>query len=529
MGTSSDSSVGGDGGDGREGVSGDESLPAENAKLREENAALHRKNEELRKENERLKKRLAEAQRSGKRQAAPFRRRTRKASPKKPGRKAGHAPAHRPIPDYVDAEVEVPLGACPWCGGDVDEHGTDEQYVVDVPPVKPHVTKYVNHHGCCGKCGRRVDSRHPDQTSTAKGAASVVLGPQALALSVELKARLGVPYAKIVRIFMLCFQFSVSAGALARAAQRIAERAEPTYAALVEYLRASQVVHADETGWYLANGSKKAWLWVFTTPEGVTLYAIRQSRGGDVPRAILGESFEGTLVVDGWAVYTTLGCPLAQCIAHLLRRCAEELEVQRGDAALFPQEVKGLLLSALLLRRARDTMADRVLDERVWNDAVENTEKKLAELLGPEQTDANNKRLRKHLLNHQDEILVFLRDPAVAPTNNLGEREIRPAVLARKVSAGNRTSAGAHAYEILASLTRTGDRGGVPFAGLLPELLKADGPALLAPERFGLPSRTGATARPKPADARSPSRPPAPHPIRRLRPLDRAHAATAPP
>jgi transposase len=524
VGTSSGDSVegGGDGGCEPE----EASLPAENAKLRDEIAALQRKVEELRRENERLKKRLGEAQRSGKRQAAPFRRRTRKASPKKPGRKPGHVPAHRPVPEQVDTEVDVALGACP-CGGEVDEHGTDEQYVVDVPPVKPHVTKYVTHHGCCRKCGRRVDSRHPDQTSTAKGAASVVLGPQALALSVELKERLGVPYAKIVHIFRLCFQFPVSAGALARATQRIAERAEPTYDALVEYLRASEVVHADETGWYIADGSKKAWLWVFTTPEGVTLYAIRQSRGGDVPRAILGESFGGTLVVDGWSVYTTLGCPLAQCLAHLLRRCAEELEVQRGDAARFPQEVKKLLLGALLLRHARDTMGERVLDESKWNDAVENTEKKLAELLNPEQTDANNKRFRKHLRNHQNEILVFLRDPTVAPTNNLGEREIRPAVLARKVSAGNRTSAGAHAHEILASLTRTADRGGVPFVGLVPELLKAQRPTILAPDRLGLPLRVAETRPPKSAQipASSPHR--LRRHVRRVDPLARTHAATA--
>lgn len=515
--------------DPRDGVLEGESLPAENAKLREENAALQRKVEELRRENERLKKRLEEARRSGKRQAAPFRRRERKALPKKPGRKTGHAPAHRPIPDRVDAEVDVPLGACPSCGGDVDEHGTDEQYVVDVPPVKPHVTKYVNHHGCCQRCGRRVDSRHPEQTSTAKGAASVVLGPQALALSVELKERLGVPYAKIVHMFMLCFQFPVSAGALARAAQRIAKCAEPTYAALVEYLRASHVVHADETGWYIANGSKKAWLWVFTTPEGVTLYAIRQSRGGDVPRTILGESFEGTLVVDGWAVYTTLGCPLAQCLAHLLRRCAELLEDQRGDAAMFPQQVKKLLLSALLLRHARDTMEDRVLDEREWNRAADEMEKKLAELLDPEQTDADNQRFRKHLRNHQDEILVFLSDPAVAPTNNLGEREIRPAVLMRKVSAGNRTSEGAHAHEILASLTRTGARGGVPFIRLLPELLKAERPMALTPERFGLPPRITPAPHSKSERPATTSTPRLRRPARRPRRNDRAPPPTAPP
>jgi transposase len=175
-----------------------------------------------------LKANLEQAQRAGKRQAAPFRRHKRKVNPKKPGRKPGHPPAHRPIPDPVDVEVDVPLGSCPHCGGDVDEHGTDEQYVVDIPPVKPHVTKYVNHHGRCTRCGQRVDSRHPDQTSTAKGAATVVLGPQVLAVSIDLKERVGVPYRKVVQVLMLCFHFPVSAGALARAGRRIAKHCEPT-------------------------------------------------------------------------------------------------------------------------------------------------------------------------------------------------------------------------------------------------------------------------------------------------------------
>jgi Transposase IS66 family len=68
-------------------------------------------------------------------------------------------------------------------------------------------------------------------------------------VSVDLKERIGVPYAKVVQVLMLCFHFPVSAGALARAGQRIAKRCEPTYEAFIEYLRRSAVVHADETGW----------------------------------------------------------------------------------------------------------------------------------------------------------------------------------------------------------------------------------------------------------------------------------------
>ncbi len=494
-------------------------LRSECARLRAENEALKEENARLVEENKDLKRRLEQAQRARKRQAAPFRRRARKSNPERLGRKPGHPPAHRPVPDHVEAEVDVPLGSCPFCGGEVDEHGTDDQYVVDIPPVRPHATKYVNHHGRCKRCGRRVDSRHPDQTSTAKGAASVVLGPQVLAVSVDLKERIGVPYRKVVQVLMLCFRFPVSAGALARAGQRITKRCEPTYEALIQYLRRGAVVHGDETGWYIANATKKAWLWVFTTPEGVTIYAIRLSRGGDVPEAILGEAFDGTLVVDGWSVYPSLGCALAQCNAHLLRRCAEMLETQRGKAALFPQQVKDFLQQALQLGRAR-ALTIAVWGERFWQRAVRDMEQRLADLLEPERSNPSNRRLRKHLRKHQDEVLVFLHDPAVAPTNNLAEQEIRPAVIMRKVSAGNRSEAGAHAHEVLASITRTTERCGMRFPDLLPELLRSPGPVVLAPERLGLPLLPA-----PPSQEATPVR----RQRRRGRRVDRAHRATAPP
>ena len=171
-----------------------------------------------------------------------------------------------------------------------------------------------------------------------------------------------------------------------------------------------------------------------------------------------------------------------------------------------------------------------VVDERVWSRAVVNTERKLATLLGPAQTDEDNKRFRKHLVTHQDEILVFLKDLAVAPTNNLAEREIRPAVIVRKVSAGNRTDAGAHAHEILASLTRTGDRCGVRFVDLVPELLKTPGSVVLGPERFGLPPHPNSTnSHREPSHAAASRLPGVRRQGRRVRRVDRTHHPPTPP
>src|ERR1700750_2561995 len=85
--------------------------------------------------------------------------------------------------------------------------------------------------------------------------------------------------------------------------QRVAPRGEPTLVQMVETLRQADVVHADETGWYVVSADSKAWLWVFASPEPkLTLYLIRLSRGIEVPLEVLGPEFIGTLGVDGIGV-----------------------------------------------------------------------------------------------------------------------------------------------------------------------------------------------------------------------------------
>ena len=57
-------------------------------------------------------------------------------------------------------------------------------------------------------------------------------------------------------------------------------------------------------------------------------------------------------------------------------------------------------------------------------------------------------------------------------TNLLAEREIRPAVVVRKLSAGNRTDAGAETHAVLMSILRTLARQGRDILGALAVLLR---------------------------------------------------------
>jgi hypothetical protein len=92
--------------------------------------------------------------------------------------------------------------------------------------------------------------------------------------------------------------------------------------------------------------------------------------------------------------------------------------------------------------------------------------------LAGDYTDPDNARLAKRLRKQRDHLLRSLDHDAVEATNNLAEREVRPAVIARKLSAGNRTEAGAETHAVLASLLRTCRRQGRDILGALGELLR---------------------------------------------------------
>ena len=402
-----------------------------------------------------LEAQLAAAHRSGKRQATPFARRARKADPQKPGRKKGQgrfASRAQPRPEQITETKTTPLPACPHCAGPVQDRATHEQFQIEIPAVQPTVTCFVTESGYCPACAARVHSVHPEQISTAHGAAGVVLGPRLKAFAADLHHRLGVSYGKIADLLREMFGLPVTRGGLAQANTRLARTARPIYEHLIELLRQSAVVHVDETGWRI--GALAAWLWVFTNTR-ITVYEIANSRGHDVVLTILGREFRGILVADSFVAYdaAALADWLQQkCVAHLLRNLHEVLERKQGRARQFAQEVLAVLRDALALKAgAPDLRAPE------YEAAALALEERLDRLLDPRRRlrDADNVRLAARLRKHRPDILRFLYWEEVDATNNLAERQLRPAVITRKTGGCNRSESGARTHSILASVLAT--------------------------------------------------------------------------
>ena len=420
-------------------------------------------NEQLRLENQRLQqrildleRRLDEAIRSAKRQAAPFSKGLPKKRPKKPGRKSGsqhgqHAHRQPPPPEKVDETLEAPLPKqCPDCGGSIVEDHLDHQFQTEIPRT-PIIRKFNIHCGHCSQCSRSWRGRHPLQTSDATGAAQSQLGPDAQAAIAYLNKHVGASHGKIADIFDKFFGVSISRGASAQVVLRSGRKLRTTYQGFKQRLRNADHLTPDETGWRV--GGRTVWLHAWVGGDGTTVYAIDPQRSADVLEKVIGIDWSGRMTHDGFSSYDRFEDAIhQQCVDHALRRARALLERHRGAAKAFPQQVIALFIKGLQVRDRLNKITAS-LDHR--GRAYERFTKCLQALTLPARRNVANARFAKHLGNHSAAWFAFLLDPKITATNHRGEQALKTPIVNRKVWGGNRTKAGAEAQAITCSIIQT--------------------------------------------------------------------------
>ena len=431
---------------------------------------------------------LEESRRARKRQAAPFRKGPPKADPKTPGRKPGEAHGthgHRPPPppDQVSECHEAHLpDCCPHCQGELVETEVADQFQTEIPR-KPIVRKFHVHVGQCQGCGQRVQGRHPLQTSDALGAAASQIGPDAQAAATLLHTQAGLSHGKVVKVFDSLFGIDLTRGASAQINLRAAARLEPDYRLILEEVKDSERIGADETGWRI--GGHPAWLHVWVG-DRATAYGIDSQRSAAVLEKVIGTDWDGTLSHDGFASYGRFTAAThQQCLAHVLRRARDLLFVAARGAVHFPRRVIALFSEAIDWRnryRHGQITLEQLHDQR---DVLDD---RLLSLIARPRVVPAYQRLANFLWDHFTEWFSFLFDPQVEATNWQAEQAIRPAVVNRKVWGGNRTAVGAKAHGILLSVLETGRRWARPMLDYISQSLRAFGNRLL-PRPVLLPGR----------------------------------------
>jgi len=219
-------------------------LVAENDRLRLRLAEVEPRIAEL----ERL---LEEVRRGAKRQSAPFSKNKPKEEWETAGRKKGTAHGrhgHRAAPPDPDRTLDASLPErCPDCGEGVDFERWDEQFQTELPEVRPVTTRFRVGVGRCRSCKRRVQGRHPEQTSDALGAAASQVGPRAMAWGTWLHYGLGLSFGKCAQLLGR-LGVDVTAGAIASSSASTGTDLVPTHDAIKAHVAAAPAVTMDETG-----------------------------------------------------------------------------------------------------------------------------------------------------------------------------------------------------------------------------------------------------------------------------------------
>jgi transposase len=407
--------------------------------------------EQLRAEIEQLKRRVS---------AAPFSKGSSKANPKPPGRKPGQGPflrrdAPAAAPDQPVIAVGVREGCCPDCGGELEEGKQEIVSITDIPAQpKPEVRLYAVGVRRCRRCGRSVRGRHPEIAADQQGATAHRLGQRVKALGHVLHYQHGVPVRKVPAVIEEMTGLRLTQGALTQDALKQTDGPMGSaYRRLRETIGRAGVAHTDDTGWRI--GGQTAFLMVFAT-QTETVYQIRERHRNEEVREVISTEFTGVMVCDRGRSYDAeelYGVAQQKCFAHLIRNASEIAEGKKGRAKEFGQNLKQLLQQALGLAEERATLPSTDYQQRVRKLNGQLTHHLRNRIL----RDDDNQRLLNGVGTQQDRrnLLRFLYDPRIEPTNNRAERALRPAVIARKVSHCSKNERGARAFEAFVSVLET--------------------------------------------------------------------------
>jgi len=410
-------------------------------------------------------------------------------APKKRGGLFGHLGWFRRKPVKIDRIEEVKLTRCPECGSkDISEcNKIDEHLQEDITLPKVEAVLYRRYHYYCRQCKKVVSKKGKDELANS------YIGPKAKALAAFLRYGIKISERDCKALFEKAFNLKIVASSIAGFRDQLKKAGLPLYQALIKSLKTESFIHADETGWKV-NGDNH-WLWKFSNKK-VCVSHIDRSRGQKVVEKIVGDKYDGVLISDFLSAYNKIKARGKQrCLIHILRDLEKVVEYWRDDRQVlgYCKHLKDIFEDAIKLQKE---YMDKEWDDRYCRKR-ELLSQELEDFSFPNPNKRILKRFAKRLGRHKEELFTFLYEKDIDYHNNHAEQQIRPDVIFRKITFGNRSVKGVENHNVLMSILQTAKLNGLdPLATLENILLSANKnllPQALAPP---LPEETFSFLRP---------------------------------
>ncbi len=358
---------------------------------------------------------------------------------RKGGARPGHKGHGRRAHSQETAEEIIPIDIgeiCPDCGGRLKFKEVRDRTVIETEPIKPKKILYQLSHKECTQCHHVFRAKAPGVLPKA------LYGNQITAQMAVMHYFHGIPMGRI------CEMTDIPLGSLVDLSHRLSGYFAPVMDLLKEQYRLSPVKHADETGW--RNDGQSGYAWLFCNPE-TSLFSFQNTRSASVPRSIFGEKkLPGVLVVDRYNAYNKAPVPIQYCYAHLLR----DVEKLGKDFPDSPEIKSFVSILASLLSQAMHLRSQPLSDEQYYRQAEE-IKKKIMEVNKSPAQHLAIQAMQDLFRTNEHRLYHWVQDRRVPPDNNLAERDLRPTVIARKVSFGSSSDAGSKTRSVLMSVLHT--------------------------------------------------------------------------
>jgi transposase len=355
------------------------------------------------------------------------------------GGKTGHQGHGRVSISEEDADniekISV-ANVCLDCGTPLEDKGTKARTVIDCQPVKMKKVLYHLQRKHCPKCKKLISARVPGVF------AKCLYSNQLLAYVAVQHYIYGNTLGQIEK------QTGIGYSSLIDAMHQLSKRLKDVPNALIEAYRDSPVKHADETGWRTDGNNGYAWL--FCTPE-ISIFRVRKTRSASVPKEVFGEkSVPGVLVVDRYNGYNKLPVEIQYCYAHLLRT-VKDLEKD------FPENAEIKSFVETLAPQLANAISLRTLDitDKQFKRQATKIKNKIINITNRQAKHPAIQKIQDIFREKAVRLYHWAEDRNIPADNNLAERELRPLVIARKISFGSQSDAGAKTREILMTVLQT--------------------------------------------------------------------------
>lgn len=435
-------------------------LEEENRTLRKENSKLKEQDKKLQEDLEKIKKQRDTYK--GMIFKAKVQQIEEAGIKRKLGGQLGHSGISRNLPSRIDQKVRVFLKSCPNCHNLLKRSDSFKAHTVeDIPnlgQIRTQVTEYKTERQWCEVCHLEV-----------AGKAALVIPHSRLGLNLIIQVLIfkyvcRMSLEVLVETLHQTYGVKVTEGGIINILKKTKDYLGKDYGNLLKAVRGSPIKHADETGWRIKG--LNGFLWAFLTTSEV-YYTIEETRGGAVAKAVLGDSSkDDCLVRDDYAGYKNLPLHQQSCWAHLLRKSREEVNQPKSSKQMHNLHftLKNMYLNLLKITNQSFNQAER-------QENYQNYSLKLQKLMGIKFRATDAQRVQTRLKNQGNNLLTAILHDGVPLTNNQAERQIRPAVVVRKISGGSRSTAGAETFATNFSVIQSIRMRNQPLIPTLKELI----------------------------------------------------------